>query len=356
MSRKIEVGTETFVRFWLVIIGFALAIAFIMQAHTALLIVGAAMFLAVAINPLVKKLDRSDKRRGLSTIIAVVLIVSVIGIIVAVVGPVVVKEAIKFFADRPSTGMQGAETLDQIGRSFGIENLSSEIWKVANDFFHNNVLAGLGDTVVSGVGTVVNIGTGVVLTLVLTVLFLLEGPEILDKFWRAVSFYNKEVSEVWRRIVMKMADVVAKYVTGQLMVAILDGCVSALIVVILSLIFGFSTELAVPMGLTTLVCYMIPMVGPIIGAIVVGAVLFFSSPWAGLAFVVSYIVYQQIEGNFIAPKVQGNRLRLPITVILVSIVVGMYVFGLLGAIISIPVAGCIKVLISEYPNIKKLHE
>ena len=356
MSRKIEVGTETFVRFWLVIVGFALAIAFVWRAKTALLIIGAAMFLSIAINPLVRKLDPNYKRRGLSTVIAVVLVVSTIGVIVAVVGPVVVTEATKFFADRPSTGMKGAETLDQVGRNFGIENLSSEIWKIASDFFHRNVLAGLGDTVVSGVGTVVNVGTGVVLTLVLTTLFLLEGPELSEKFWKVVSAHNKAASEVWRRVATKMADVIAKYVTGQLTVAIIDGCVSALIVVVLSLIFNFSMGLAIPMGLATMVCYMIPMVGPVIGAVIVGAVLFFSNPWAGLCFVVSYILYQQIEGNVIAPKVQGSKLQLPIAVILVAIVTGMYMFGLLGAIISIPVAGCIKVLIAEYPNIKKLNE
>ena len=356
MSRKIEVGTETFVRFWLVIIGFALVLAFITQASTALLIIGAAIFLAVALSPLVKKLDPGNRRRGFSTVLAVVLVVGAIGAIVAVVGPVVVNEATKFFSSSPTTGLKGAETLDAIGRNFDIENLSAEIWKAASDFFHNNVLAGLGDTVISGVGMVMNIVTGVVLTMVLTILFLLEGPELMEKFWKVVRAHNKEQGEVWQRVVTKMADVIAKYVTGQLSVALLDGCVSALVVFLMSLMFGFSAGLAVPMGMATMVCYMIPMVGPVIGAAIVGAVLFFSSPWAALAFIVFYILYQQIESNVIAPKVQGNKLQLPISVILVAIVIGMYVFGLLGAIISIPVAGCIRVLILEYPNIRKVSE
>lgn len=357
MSRKIEVGTETFVRFWLVIVAFFLVFLFIRAAWTGILIVGLAIFLAVAINPLVKKFDRRGKRRGAASILAVILVVGVVGTIIAVVGPVVVSEATRFFSHAPNSGgMKGAEAIDSIGRNFGVENLSREIWQAAQDFFNNNILSGLGSTLVSGVSTVTGIVTGVILTMVLTILFLLDGPSLLKKFWEFVSVRNKVAGEVWQRVVTKMADVVTMYVTGQLSVAILDGVVSAIVVAVMSLIFGFSMGLAIPMGLTTMVCYMIPMIGPVIGAMVVGVVLFFSSPWAGVAFVVFYILYQQIESNVIAPKVQGNKLQLPISIILVAIVVGMYAFGLLGAIVSIPIAGCIKVLVNEYPNIKKINE
>ena len=67
---------------------------------------------------------------------------------------------------------------------------------------------------------------------------------------------------------------------------------------------------------------------------------------------VVYIIYAQVENNFIAPKIQGSALNLPAVVILCAITIGMYMFGLLGAIIAIPIAGCIKVLVEEYPNIR----
>jgi predicted PurR-regulated permease PerM len=64
-------------------------------------------------------------------------------------------------------------------------------------------------------------------------------------------------------------------------------------------------------------------------------------------------VYAQIENNVIAPKIQGNALNLPATVVLVAIIIGMNVFGLIGAIIAIPIAGCIKVLIEEVPGLRE---
>lgn len=358
MPKRIEVGTETFVRFWLVIICFVLLMLFIQAAATGLLIIGLALFLAIAINPLVQKIDPRGRQRGLASVAAVVLVVGVIGGIVAMVGPMVVQETTHYFSESPESSAQlerGTRMLNNIGNSFGVENLSGRVWQGIKDFI-NQMIQGLGSTLVAGVGTVVNFLTGAVLTIVLTILFLIEGPGVLQKFWKAVAARNKQAAVVWRRVSLKMSDVIAKYVTGQLSVAILDGIVVASTVAILSLIFKFSMGLAIPMGMVTMTCYMIPMVGPIIGCGIVGALLFFSSPGAALSFVIFYAIYQQIESNIIAPHVQGSRMNLPLVFILIAITLGMYVFGLLGAIISIPVAGCIKVLITEYPNIKALRK
>ena len=82
--------------------------------------------------------------------------------------------------------------------------------------------------------------------------------------------------------------------------------------------------------------------------------MFFSNPWAGLIFLVFYLVFEQIQGNVIAPRVQSGKMALPPLVILIAITLGMYMFGLIGAIISIPIAGIIKVLVDEYPKIRTL--
>ena len=66
--------------------------------------------------------------------------------------------------------------------------------------------------------------------------------------------------------------------------------------------------------------------------------------------------YLQVENNVISPKIQANSLELPSLVILMAVTIGMYMFGLAGAIISIPVAGIVKVLIDEYPAIKALEQ
>ena len=132
----------------------------------------------------------------------------------------------------------------------------------------------------------------------------------------------------------------------------IDGLASGLIVLCLSLCLGVSASLAVPMGMITMTFYLIPMFGQFIGGALVTLLLAFSDPMAGLIFAAVYIIYAQIENNIISPKIQGNALNLRPVAILCAITIGMYMFGFLGAIISIPIAGCIRVLFEEYPKIR----
>ena len=181
---------------------------------------------------------------------------------------------------------------------------------------------------------------------------------MLDTMWKNLGSKkeSRKTIEALQRLVRRMANVVSTYVSRQMLVAILDGCATMIIVFILSLILQFSPSLAVPMGMITMIFYMIPMFGQFIGGTLVTLLLFFSNPFAALIFAVIYIIYAQIENNLIAPKIQGDALNLQPLIILCAIVIGMYMFGLLGAIIAIPIAGCIRVLVEEYPRLRAARE
>ncbi len=366
MSKKIEVDTKTFIRFWLVILGFVLAMLFIAKAFTGLIIVGIAAFLAIAIQPFAKRIDQIDKdkdRPALSAIAAFSVVMVAIVLIISVIGPVVVSETSKFISQLPDTFQNtigGWEGINSFGESIGIKDLHGEIFNALQNF-STTVFSNVGGTIVNSIGTVASIVTATILALVLTLFFLLEGKSLMAGFWKLVGSESRDSNRkkkvlAARHVVSRMKDVIATYVSKQLLVAVLDGCVTALAVFIMSLIFGFSSDLAIPMGLIMIIFYLIPMFGPIISCVLVSLIIFFSNPLAGVVFAIFYILYQQVENNFIAPKIQGNALQLPPVIVLIAITIGMYVFGLLGAIIAIPIAGCIKVLIEEYPKLKELQE
>lgn len=362
MSRTIEVDTKTFVRFWLVVAAMLIGVLLLGQALTGLLIVGAALFLALAIWPLVKKVDKTinkkKSRLGLSAGLVVGGAVLMFVFAVIVIAPALITETSRVISTAPEQIQNTISSWDGIndfGHMFGIDDAKSQIINAIKQF-SANLLPSIPQTLFAGIGAVGSAIAGLILVVVLTILFLTQGPALVDSFWRKMGSKNSEKTTLWQRVSGKLANVVAKYVTGQVLVAILDGVVAALAVFILSLIFGFSSGLALPMGMIAMIFYLIPMFGPIITAILVSVILFFSDPFAALSFLAFYIVYEQIENNVIAPKVQGNSLSLPPLIILCSIVIGMYMFGLIGAIISIPIAGCIKVLIDEYPNIRALKE
>ncbi len=360
MSKTVEVDTKTFVRFWLVVAVLALAVLLISQASAGLLIVGIAIFIAIAVRPLVVKVEKvlGKERRALSAGLTVGGLVLIIGTALAIIGPTVVSETTTFLKDAPQMLSEGTSSWNQIndfGKFFGIEDAHAQIVSGLKDL-SGTLLDGFKTNFLSSVGAVGSFLASLILTIVIAILWLIQGPEIMEKFWQKVTSKNSDVGKLSRRIVSEMSEVVSKYVGGQALVALLDGTVTGIIVFVLSLIFGFSSGLAFPMALIAAIFYLIPMFGPLITAVVVSLITFISAPLAGLIFLVVYVIYEQIENNLIAPKVQGNALDLPSVIILIAVTIGIYMFGLIGAIISIPIAGMVKVLIDEYPNIRALRE
>lgn len=360
MSQKVDVDTKTFVRFWLVIIGFAFLIWFAVKAAPGLLIVAVAIFLALAIHPLAAMLDNLNKKKTrpkLTSTLAFILVVAVLGFMVSVVGPVVVGQSSQLISSLPTLfneTLGGWDAINQFGNTIGIDNLQQEIYNGISSFT-SSFSSSAGSLIFGSINTIASAVTSTILVLVLTLLFLLEGPEIVSGFWKSMKANRSETERrpiiVLQRVISRMSETVSTYVSRQVAVALLDGCVVAAAVFVLSLIFGISAELALPMGMFAMVFFLIPMFGPIISCILISLILFANSPAAGVSFLIFYIIYEQIANNVITPKLQGNALKLPASLILVAVTIGTYMFGLFGAIISIPIAGCIKVLIEEYPQI-----
>ena len=362
MSRSIDVNvdTKTFVRFW-IIIAVLIVVANLLQiAFPALIIIGIALFFAVAMMPLVKKIDhklhKNKSKPGITAGFIVGGLAAIILAVIAVAGPVVVKETTHFVATAPEqiqNTISHWDGLNEFGKNFGIDDAKSQIINLMKDS-SQKFLSSFPTTVLSSVGAIGSFLTAAVLVIVLTILFITQGPELFNSFINVIDGKNGKASKVCRKLFQRFGDVISSYVTGQMTVAILDGLVVGISVFIITILFGISTGLAIPMAMVAMILYLIPLFGPIITAGVVSLMLFFSAPWAGFVFLVFYIIYEQVENNVIAPRIQGNSMNLPPLIILIAVILGVYMFGLIGAIVSIPVAGIIKVLIDSYPEIKAI--
>ena len=352
----VDVDTKTFIRFWLVILGLGLIGLFLWKALTGILIVLTSIFFAVALTPLAKRIDGIDKkreRRNLASITAVILVVVSIVAVISLVGPVVVNETSRFLGSVPEqvNNLLESEEINHFGSSIGIPDLKNQIMlnvKNASQEF----IGSLSTLTIDSISAIGNVFTATILIVVLTILFMLQGPAVMDKLWDTISDKNHKASKAWRRVIDRCAEVVSKYVSGQLIVAILDGTIVGISVLVVSLIFSIDMNLAIPMGLIAAFFYLIPMFGPIITAVLVTLLLIPSSLWAAISFLVFYIIYAQIENNLISPKIQGKGLNLPPLLILVAVTIGIYSLGLIGCVIAIPIAGCIRVLVEEYPSLK----
>jgi predicted PurR-regulated permease PerM len=351
MKTRIEIDTKTFVRFWLVVIGFAFAILAIYSARTALILLGVAFFLALALNAPVTYLATHlpGKSRVGGTAIAYILVLAVLGIFAFLIAPPIVQQTAKFSQTVP--GLVDGVTTQWHGVSGFVEkyHLQPQVDNIVNSVKDNSThwASSIGANLLSGVGSVASTFASTLLVLVLTFLMLVEGPMWLQRLW---GVYNdEERMERHRSLVHRMYSVVTGYVIGQLTVSGIGATLAGLTVFVLSLFIpSVPSNLALPTVAIAFTLSLIPMFGATIAGIIISLLLVLNNLTAGIIFAVYFIVYQQIENNFISPTIQSKRLELSALTVLASVTIGLYVFGLAGGIISIPIAGCLKVLLEEY--------
>jgi predicted PurR-regulated permease PerM len=355
MNVRIEIDTRTFVRFWLVVIGFVLVAFAIYSARVALILIGAALFLAIILGPSVNRLAKlfPSKSRTLGTVLAYVAVVLVLGCIIFLAVPPIVDQTVKFAQNIPSLIDSATKQYSGINDVVNHYQLQAEFAKVVTSIKDgaSQFAAGLGSMLITGIGSVLYTITSVMLVLVMAFLMLIEGPLWLRRLW---SIYkDKDRMENHRNLVERMYNVVTSYATGQLSVSAIAGLVSGVLAFVLCIIFGIPVNLAIPAAVIIFVLSLIPLFGETIGVLLVSLILALNSLTAAIIFIIFFIVYGQIEGNFISPKIQSKRIDLPALAILASVTIGVFTFGIIGGIISIPIAGCLRVLIENYYTYSK---
>ena len=350
MKTRIEIDTQTFVRFWLVVIGFGLMALAIYSARTALIIIGLAFFFAIALSLPVNRLLKilPSKSRVLSTALAYVAVIILLGVVIFLVIPPIIGQTTKFAQNVPN--LIDSATKQYAGASGFIDHyqLQPQVDKVVISIKDgaSQFASGIGSFLVDGIGSVLSTITAGVLVFVLTFLMLVEGPMWLNRLW---SVYNdRDLMEYHRKLLSRMYNVVTSYITGQLSVSAIAGLVAGVAVFILSMIFGIPTDLAIPSAMIVFVLSLIPLFGAMIGAILVSIILLLNNVTAAIIFFIFFILYQQVEANYISPKIQSKRIDLSALAILIAVTIGIYLFGIMGGIISIPTAGCIKVIAEDY--------
>jgi predicted PurR-regulated permease PerM len=187
---------------------------------------------------------------------------------------------------------------------------------------------------------IVNSVFALVTILVLTAFMLGSGPRWRESF---LSLQPPDRRERIGRILDRMSSAVSSYVIGAFTVSLIDGLAAFVMLTILGV--PFAAPLAIVMGVMSL----IPLVGATIGAVIVGIVTAFSDfPTDTIVWVIYAVAYQQFENNLIQPQVQKRTVRVHPFVVLVSVLCGATLLGVLGALVAIPVAASIEILVKEW--------
>ncbi len=337
-------SVRNIVRIVLVIVGVAIALYLLWQLRKPISWLLISIFLAVALSPAVNRVAEHMKR-GLAITVVYLGLLLVPILLIALIVPPLITEANNFaenvpqYADDVTEFVQKNERLRSLNEDYDITGkLQDEAGKLPGR------LGG-------AAGTLRDIGFGIVSSvfalltiLVLTAFLLGSGNRWVAQF---VASRPPEQRDRIKRSLQHISGAISGYVAGALTIAVIAGIATYIVLTILSV--PFSGPLAVLAGLMSL----IPMVGATIAAVIIGIVTLFEDfPTATIIWTVWAIVYQQLENNLIQPQIQKRTVNVHPFITIVAVLFGGTLLGVMGAIIAVPVAASIQILLREYVDLR----
>jgi predicted PurR-regulated permease PerM len=333
-------SARAILRIVLIIVGVVLCLYLLYLLRKPITWIVIALFLAVALSPPVNFLNRYIRRGFAIAIVYLGMLATIVALGLLLIPPIVTQ--VNKLADHAPKYAQDVQNYVEKNKS---------LRKLEKDYNITDKLkteAGKLPTKLGGAaGTLKDIGFGLVnrifalvTILVLTAFMLGSGPKWRKQFLALQPLHRRVRVE---RILDRLASAVSSYVIGAFTVSFLDGLAAFVVLSILGV--PFAAPLAIVMGVMSL----IPLVGATIGAVIVGIVTAFHDfPTSTIVWTIYAIVYQQFENNVVQPQVQKRTVRVHPFVVLVSVLFGATLFGVLGALVAIPVAASVDILGKEY--------
>ena len=328
--------------FWLICIGLIALFVFLFNDVLTPFVIGIAV--AYLLNPLVLRLEKLGISRTLATLLILAFfLLLVIGLLVLVTPPLY-RELAQLVASLPdylqSLGDRLEPYLNRVQEEVDGGNLDQRIQdavqsNLSNAFdFSTSLLGGL----LSGGRALVNFLSLLFITPLVAFFMMREWPEVTKKVDDLIPRHNHdEIKDLLGKIDTKIAG----FIRGQLLVALSLGLIYALALSIAGLEYG------ILVGLMAGLLSIIPLFGSIVG--LAASVILAWLQTGELVFVgiiaSIFIVGQVLEGNVISPKLLGGSVGLHPLWILFSIMAGASLFGIVGMMISVPVAATVGVLL-----------
>jgi predicted PurR-regulated permease PerM len=305
-----------------------------------LLLIGLSLFLAVGLEPAVSWLVGRRWPRWLAVLSVFLAALAVIAGFLAAAIPVLVRQATQFIERTPEylNSLQDHNSwLGRLNERFHVQEA------VSKAFSGDSLTGGL-----LGAGQVVfNALANLIIVVVLTVYFVVDLPRIRAVFYRLVPRSRRP------RAVLIGDQIFAKvgsYVLGNLLISLIAGALTFVWLLILGV--PYAALLAITVALLDLV----PVAGSIIGGLIASLVALTVSLPVCLATVGFFVVYRFLEDYLLIPKIIGRVVKVPALVTIVAVLVGAALLGIIGALIAIPIAAGILLLVNEvvFPRLDRL--
>ena len=296
------------------------------------------LFLAAGLNPAVEFFRRRGLKRQWAVATVVFITLLAVGIFAAVIIPPAITQVNNLVKTAPKIlqDLKSNTYIGNLNKHYGIiDSLQAKI----NASLHD------GKYVISAFGGVIGVGEAVLsgaisafTVLILTLYFLASFPTVTSVAYRFVPASRRDrVSKISDAIILRIGG----FVGGQATVAFIAS--------IFGLILALSLGLPYPSAIAVLVfvCGAIPLIGHILGIVLVTLIALSKSPTDAVITLLVYVVYIQIENYLIMPRIMRKSLSIPGVVTIIAALVGVSLLGIVGGILAVPIAAAVLLIIDE---------
>jgi predicted PurR-regulated permease PerM len=303
------------------------------------------LFLAAVLNPAVNWLQRRHRlmKRPLAIALTYLGVLVALLLVVGIFLPVLVDQInglIKFATTAANAPEGPTEYLKGLAKENGLggffQRFSDQLDELRKQLggLLQNLFSASGQIAVSAAGFLAALATVLTLTF-----FLLLGSE---RYVNAgVGLFPEAHQPLVRRLLSKSAGAISGYITGNLAISVICGITTFVVLLILGMPY------AAPLALLVAVLDLVPLVGATLGGALLVIVGLFVEPWKAVVLLVFVLIYQQVESNFLQPIVYSKAVQLNGLVILIALLVGGQLLGIPGALLAIPVAEIIRIVVTE---------
>ena len=326
-------------------LGVILAVTFgsmVAQLSTILIYVGAAIFLALGLDPLVTLLERRKLPRWLALLIVLVVVIgAVVGILFAIV-PTIVRQAgtlvneITSYASSVNYDGFLSDLQKQVGDAIDIGSINDQVI----GFFQQN-FGTISTNVLAATLGIANGVFGVIIVVILTMYLTASLPTFKRALYQLVPATKRAR---FADLTEQISTAVGRYVIGQAALALCNGILSFIFLSIIG------AQLPVVFASIAFLCSLVPLVGTLTGSIIIvlgQIVLLPGSVGTWVAAAIYYLIYMQVEAYVLSPNIMRRAVRVPGVIVVIAALTGGTLLGVLGALIAIPVAAAVLLIVEQ---------
>lgn len=326
--------------FWIGMVGgLGLAAAYlfwlaISSASGVLLLIVLALVIAIGLDPLVGILERRQLPRWSGVLIVSLGVLALLAVFLALAIPPIVTEVNRLINRAPHYLQElqsKSSVLGRLNRQFHLVNELKKALSSGGVSAVGSGLVGVGKTALSAV-------SDILIVVILTIYFLAEMPRVKRTINRLVPRSRRARTE---KLVDEAFARVGGYVLGNVLTSVIAGLGTLVWLEI------FSIPYPAVLSLFVALMDLIPIVGSTIAGFVVALVALTVSLPVAIATAIFYIFYRNAEDYLITPRVMKRTVRVPGLVTVIAVVIGGSLFGIIGALIGIPVAAMIQLVLEE---------